>query len=166
MLNYNSEQRIKKLEDEIISLKLQVNEDQDRYHTMLNARNMVEYYTTAIFNDAENIDADHPFYMDFRIPSTINEIVKAEVSFVMGNYRASLVDEISEGGSGASVSFSISEDSGASYKGAFGPYGGSRDDMDITDYLNSYGNKRIKFTADYPCRLTVTVVCKLKVGTR
>ncbi|MFZ7134343.1 MAG: hypothetical protein ACOWWR_18510 [Eubacteriales bacterium] len=267
MLENSIENRVKALEEAIISLKNQMIEGQDQYQNNLTAKNFIEYMTTYVYNESESLDSLNDFYMDFKIISEMTEILEVKVSFKIKNYRAYSTAASSGGGSTSgsgggfsttsgdnsrghihgiglsgtdigsgtdypvycryitsssqyvlwinngtgkkqvqstdspsmdhthsviipshthsipnhthdisygiheesnspTINFYISEDDGASYSDVFGPYLTSQDDIEITTLLTDAGNKMLKFTATELCRLSVSIVCKLKVKAR
>ncbi|MBA7491710.1 hypothetical protein ES702_02258 [subsurface metagenome] len=60
----------------------------DQLNGGLTSRNLASFRTNYVFNEADSLDADHPFIMDFEIIDECIKIFSAKVSFKIKKYRA------------------------------------------------------------------------------
>jgi len=69
-------------------LSFQQQESQDLFEGGLTSRNLMSFRTNYVFNEADSLDADNPFIMDFEIIDETIKIVSVKVSFKIKYFRA------------------------------------------------------------------------------
>ena len=74
--------------EEIVKIKLQLQEINDTLQGGLRSANMKEYRNTYVINAQDSLDANYPLYVHFNIIPEMVKIVSINVSFWFLNFRA------------------------------------------------------------------------------
>ncbi|GAG64787.1 unnamed protein product, partial [marine sediment metagenome] len=110
-----------------------------------------EYCDGFVFDQWQEITTSAPFYFYWEVPLGTVEIVSARVSFEV------------KSGTGT-ITFTCSEDKGALYGSAYGPYTTDMRAIDITGDLTGEGIKIIKIETSATVVLTARVFLGIKIS--